>query len=172
MNDFATDNAWQRGVRDRTLGPNFYGKYAVDGRYVVIDKGALATQLQREYAVDTVMQGRAGAAIFVEEKIVRWKERHYTAFALETMSCTVPGHEKEGWMCYGRADYLLYAFQQENCDLDCWLIDFPKLKEWFWPLERTFPTFRMRKRNRSAGRVVPIDDVKAAVPTWRKLVEW
>ena len=40
------------------------------------------------------------------------------------------------------------------------------------PLERTFPTFRMRKRNRSAGRVVPIDDVKAAVPTWRKLVEW
>ncbi len=168
MNDFRRDDAWQRGVRDAILAPGFYGKYAVDGRYVVIDKGALATQLQRDYAVDTIAQGKHGAAVCIEEKIVRWPEkrgRPYDCFSLETKSCTIPGHEKPGWMFYGRADYLLYAFQQRDCTLDVWLIDFPKLQSWFWPLEATFPIFRMKERNMSAGRVVPINDVQNAVPS-------
>jgi hypothetical protein len=171
VNDFREDNEWQRRLRDEILAPGFYGKFAVDGRYVVIDKGVLATQLQRDYAVDTVAQGRNGAAIFIEEKIVRWKGRSYSAFALETKSCTLPGIEKPGWMFYGRADFLLYAFQQANGDLICWLIDFPKLQEWFWPLETSFPTFQMSERNRSSGRVVPIEAVRAGVPTWRRLAK-
>ena len=46
MNDFHADNAWQRKVRDEVLAPGFYGQYAVEGRYVVVDKGRLSTILQ------------------------------------------------------------------------------------------------------------------------------
>jgi hypothetical protein len=54
MKQWELDNEWQRGIRDRILAPGFYKKYAYDGRYVFIDKGALASKLQREYAVDTM----------------------------------------------------------------------------------------------------------------------
>ena len=77
MNYFEDDDAFQRRVRDEVLAPGFYGRYAIDGRYVVIDKGRLATILQKRYAVDTVVQGRDGSAIFVEEKIVRWPGYRY-----------------------------------------------------------------------------------------------
>lgn len=170
MNDFHDDDKWQRDQRDRILAPGFYGRYAVSGRYVVLDKGRMANILQQRFAVDTIVQGRDGAAICIEEKIVRWKGYRYECFALETKSCTVPGHESPGWMFYGEADYLLYCFQQENDDLDCWLIDFPQLYDWFWPRESTFPIFRNEKKNRTLGRVVPIEDVRRAVSTGRWLV--
>lgn len=165
MNDFRTDDLWQKSVRDEVLVPGFYGKYATDGRYVMIDKGNLASQIQRDFAVDTIAQGRDGSAVCIEEKIVRWKGRPYTAFFLETKSCTVPGREKTGWMFYGRADFLLYCFHQEDGGLDAWLIDFPKLQKWFWPIADTFPASRMSDKNRTEGRVVPIDGVSGGVPT-------
>jgi hypothetical protein len=174
MNDFARDDAWQRGVRDRLLAP-FYAKRATGGRYVFIDKGKIASKLQRLYAVDTILQGGDGEAICVEEKIVRWPAKRgtpYTAFSLETKSCTVPGREAPGWMWYGEADYLLYVFETAAGGLDCHLIDFPKLQEWFWKCERDFPTFGpLATLNRSAGRVVPIESVRAAIPCWRFPVE-
>ncbi len=170
MSGFARDNEWQRGVRDRVLAPGFYGSYAVEGRYVFIDKGRLATKLQREFAVDTIVQGKNGAAICIEEKIVRWPGRKYTAFTLETQSCTVPGHESAGWMTYAEADYLLYCFEEADGSLDCYLIDFPKLQEWFWKRDTEFPIFHMTTENRTTGRVVPIMVVCAAVPTWRRHV--
>jgi hypothetical protein len=164
MNNFHEDHAWQKNIRDSILAPHFYGKYSVGGRYVFIDKGALATQLQRDFAVDTIAQGKDGHAVCIEEKIVRWKGREYEAFSLETKSCTVPGHEKTGWMEYGQADYLLYAFQRPDFDLNVWLINFPKLKDWFWKNEPHFPSFKMKSQNCTAGRVVPISAVSANVP--------
>jgi hypothetical protein len=171
MNDFERDNAWQRRIRDEILAPSFYGQFALEGRYVFIDKGRLATILQQRYAVDTIVQARDGAALCIEEKIVRWPGYRYAAFALETHSCTVPGRESSGWMIYGEADFLLYCFQIECGDLDCWLIDFPKLQAWFWPRETTFPPFRMSETiNKTAGRIVPIKDVHCAVPAWRRRI--
>ncbi len=154
------------------LAPHFYGVYAINGRYVTIDKGRLAHVLQRRFAVDTIVQGSNGSAICIEEKIVRWPGYHYQSFCLETNSCTVPGHESDGWMVYGKADYLLYCFQLEDGGLDCWLIDFAKLQEWFWPLKEMFPTFLMSETlNKTCGRLVPIEDVRTNVPTWRRLVK-
>src|ERR1044071_1908301 len=103
MSDFRRDDAWQKGMRDRILAPSFYKEYAVEGRYVFIDKGRLASTFQRRFAVDTILQGKDGQACCIEEKIVRWPERRkpYDAFTLETRSCTVPGHESPGWMEYG-----------------------------------------------------------------------
>lgn len=170
MAAFHNDDAWQRNMRDRVLAPGFYGEYALNGRYVFMDKGRFATILQKRYAVDTVLQTKNGSAVCIEEKIVRWKGKHLTAFFLETRSCTVPGHESAGWMTYAEADYLLYCFAQENDDLDCYLIDFPKLQEWFWQHEPEFSSHRMESDNRTEGRLVPIDTVRANVQTWRRRV--
>lgn len=173
-NDFERDNIWQRGVRDRILAPAFYGVFATEGRYVFVDKGRLATMFQKRFAVDTFVQGREGAALCIEEKIVRWPERNepYTAFCLETRSCTVPGRESDGWMRYGQADYLLYAFQQADDSLIVYLVDFQKLQEWFWPREGLFKKFGpLDTLNRSEGRVVPIVAVRANVPTYRRSVK-
>ena len=172
MNDFDRDNAWQKEVRDTVLVPGFYEKCATNGRYVFLDKGRLAKILQKRSAVDTIFQGKNGTAHFIEEKIVRWPGYHYDAFTLETHSCTVPGHESDGWMVYGEADYLFYCCEQKNRDLVCLLANFPKLQEWFWPLENSFPTFGpLNTLNRTMGRKVPIEDIRANVPSWPFTVE-
>jgi hypothetical protein len=171
MNDFHRDNEWQREQRDKILAPGFYGRYATEGRYVFIDKGRLADILQKRFAVDTVCQGKNGLAVGIEEKIVRWPGYQYACFCLETKSCTVPGHESPGWMFYSEADFLLYCFQMENGDLDSWLIDFPKLQQWFWPRETAFEEFRMHNTiNKTVGRKVPIKEVHRAIPCWRNRV--
>lgn len=171
MNDFVSDDRWQKEMRDQVLAPGFYGSYAVEGRYVVMDKGRIAKEMQR-VAVDTIVQGADGTVVAIEEKIVRWPDRNepYTAFALETQSCTVPGHESAGWMTYAEADYLLYCFAQRDGSLICHLIDFPKLQDWFWKNDTKFNVFRMKTKNRTAGRLVPIVAVEQNVPTWRRHV--
>lgn len=164
MNDFDRDEKWAREVRDRVLVPHFYRKYVMEGRFVLIDKGRLAKELQRRYG-DTVVQARDGASVvWIEEKIVRWPGRTYTAFSLETHSCTVPGHESEGWMRYMQADYLLYCFHQPDDGLICYLIEFPALQAWFNQCEDDFRPFGpLDTLNASMGKVVPIRAVKAAV---------
>lgn len=156
MARFHTDDALQKQVRDAVLGPGLYGTYSREGRYVYIDKGALASVLQKRFAVDTVVQGRRGDAVFIEEKIVRWTGRPYTALTLETKSCTVPGHESEGWMAYGQADFLNYAMCLADGNVLCRLIDFPKLKAAFWPVEETFRETISTQHNRTACRIVPL----------------
>lgn len=169
MNDFYDDDAWQRQQRDEILAPGFYKQYAHDGRYVFVDKGRLKS-IMRKRAVDTIVQGKKGTAVCFEEKIVRWPGFVYPAFFLETESCTIEGLESSGWMVYGEADFLFYCFQQENGDLLCYLIDFPALKAWFWPLESTFRGHRMSTRNRTFGRLVPISVVGVHVPGWKRRV--
>lgn len=157
QNNFHNDDVWQRKKRDLYLVP-FYGKSAY-GRYVFMDKGRLSTFLQRKMAIDTIVQGKNGKVVSIEEKIVRWPGYTYKSYCLETESCTVPGHESEGWMKYGKSDYLLYCFEQANGGLKCDLINFQKLCKWFWPIEETWPTFQMPTQNRTRGRKVPIDEV-------------
>lgn len=167
---FDADNAWQRGVRNRILVPLFYRKHSADGRYVFLDKGRIADVLQRKHEVDTIIQSRDGGVVAVEEKIVRWKGKVYDKFFLETKSCTNVGHESDGWMVYGSADYLFYCFSRDERDsaLDCYLVDFQKLKEWFWPRCERWSEFVMPfTPNHTAGRLTPIAEVVAEVPSWR-----
>jgi hypothetical protein len=166
---FDTDNAWQREIRDRLLAP-FYRGHSLEGRYVFVDKGRLASELQRRFAVDTILQGRDGEAICIEEKLTRPPAGRgpFTNFFLETDSCTNPGSEAPGWMRYGRADYLLYGFVAPGfASLLAYLIDFPGLRAWFDRVEFKYQTFTMPKTpNHTRGRLVPIADVRAAVKTW------
>lgn len=174
VNDFDRDNAWQRRMRDEILGPAFYERYSSRGKYVFVNKGRLADLLQRQFSVDTIIQADDGRAICVEEKIVRWPSsgKAHTAFALETESCTKPGREAPGWMRYGQADYLLWAFETMDHDLDCYVIDFPKLQAWFGMVQENYPRFGpLPTLNGTQGRVVPIVDVMRNVPTKRYLVK-
>ena len=170
MNDFNDDDDWQRRKRDEYLVPQFYKKRQ-DGRFVLMDKGRLSTFLQRRQAIDTVVQAKDGGAISIEEKIVRWPGYEYSAYCLETESCTIPDHESDGWMHYGESDYLLYCFEQEDGGLLCDLIEFQPLKEWFWPLAEDWPTFQMPTQNRTRGRLVPVKMVRENVHVVRFTLE-
>jgi len=154
VNEFLSDDKFQRAKRDTILVPFLYDRYFWE-RYRLLD-GEWDYQSR---GIDTLIFNGTGAPTHIEEKIVR--EKH-TAFALETKSCTVEGYEKPGWMFYGEADRMLFCFTVPK-GLDCWWIDFPALQQWFWPQEKNFATFQMKTRNRTAGRVVPIDAIPYAI---------
>jgi len=167
MNEFKNDDDWQKEFRDRVLKP-FYYEHSFESRFVFADKGKLADHLQREMAVDTVLQKPTNALVSIEEKIVRWKGIIYKAFTLETMSCTVPGREKQGWMYTAQCDYLFYCFVQEG-EKSCiaYLIPFAKLREWFFDHDRylNFPKTTTEQINQTECRVTDIDLVIKAIPS-------
>lgn len=166
MSDFERDDIWQRKMRDKWLVPNFYESYAFEGRYVKLDKGKMATLIQRRYAADTVVQKSDGSAEFIEEKIVRWPGYEYQTLCLETDSCTVEGRESEGWMHYGQADYLLYALELEK-GMRVYIMDFPKLKTWFWDRVGYFKDFGpLKTLNATKGKLVPVTNIFFGAPTW------
>lgn len=158
MKRWRKDDAEQKIVRDLVLGPGFYGPFSREGRYVYIDKGRLATILQKRYAVDTIMQRMRGDATCIEEKIVRGV---YEAVTLETMSCTIPGHESPGWMEYGKADWLNWTMCRPDGNVDVHLFDFLKLQEVFWPAEKQFPVTITEQDNETLCRIVPIEWITA-----------
>jgi hypothetical protein len=158
--DFSTDDEWQRAKRDAVLVPHFYRRFFWMRYQFVSDLDV------QKSGVDTLIFG-SGDPVKVDEKIVRWPEKKnepHTAFALETISCTVSGREKMGWMFYSEADRLLYCFDTPKF-LDCWWLDFKCLCEWFWPREQNFPPFLMKHTiNKTRGRVVDIGAVVRDVP--------
>ena len=91
------------------------------------------------------------------ENKVRRKE--WNDFALETESCSVKGYEKDGWMKYSEADWLMYGFSVEK-SIKLYQIDFKKLKSWFWNNYFKYPEIITPQINKSKSRVVPIEDVK------------
>jgi len=163
MREFLSADDRQRELRDAILVPHFYERLFA-GKYRFLDNHPLQFK-----GVDTAVVHR-GCLLCIEEKIVNWpalKGKPHTAFTLETWSCTVEGREKTGWMEYSIADFLLYCFAVPETEtaLDCYLIDFPALKAWFWPRVEMFNVTRSTQINRTECRVVDITDVLAAVPT-------
>lgn len=171
MNNFYADDTWQRKIRDKTLAP-YYSHISKDGRFVFLDKGKLATKLQREFAIDSILQGKGNSAVGIEEKIVRWPGYKYTSYTLETMSCTIPGREKQGWMYYSTCDYLLYCFlQADSISMIAHLIPFQKLQNWFFEGDR-YKSYRSsftNQINRTETKIVPIDDVWGIIPECKEL---
>ena len=103
MNEFIQDNSWQIKIRNRILEP-YYESISHNKRFIFVDKGKLAEKLQREMAIDTIIQLKNNGVLGIEEKIVRWPGYKYQNYTLEIMSCTMPGHEKKGWMYYATCD--------------------------------------------------------------------
>lgn len=172
MNVFIKDNNWQRTYRDNILKP-YYKKISKDGRFLFLDKGKLAEHLQREKAIDTIIQLNNGGVLGIEEKIVRWPGYKYTSYTFETMSCTVTGREKLGWMHYSICDYLMYGFvQEDNTRIVAHFIPFPKLQEWFFEDERylNYRPFVTKQINHTETRIVPISDVWNAIPECKEIL--
>ena len=184
MNDFLTDDRWQRIKRDEILVPEFYEKHLTEimahwglnlsGRYCLVDKGSVGFRefwrLQKK-GVDTIVYTADDEPVFIEEKIVKWplNNKRHTAFALETQSCTVPGLEKPGWMEYCEANILLYCFEMEDRErLEGHCIDFPALKAWFWEQYSTFYRHRMKEHNKTETRLVPISQVKKNIKKYQQ----
>ena len=155
--DFHIDNDLQQRVRDHVLAPGFYSRH---GRFVFIDSGPADSEvtlaLQKQFGVDTVMQGADGRAVYVEEKIVRapLNGGRYREFALEIESST---DGKPGWMRYSKADYLLQALCQIDETVDVYLIHFPALQSAFFANHQSFPTKRVQVRPGGLVSKVPID---------------
>lgn len=166
--DFRADLRFSQEMRDRFL-TSFYGGFALQGRYVFVDKSRCSTILQKRIAIDTILQSKMGGSICIEEKI----ERRFTGnLALETDSCTVVGHESKGWMHYGQADYLLYAFvisqHQEPVGLDIYFMDFQALRAWFWKAWERFPERTLPDtHNHTRIRLVPIVEIGYAIGYFR-----
>lgn len=174
-NDFYENYAF--GVKTyRHLLNIFYQHYCDDGRFVSIGditRSRISDILQRELKTDTIIQKGDFVSYGVEEKVVAWPEnnRPYTAFFLETSSCTNPGHRSPGWMTTCQADLLLYAFEIKDLGLLAYLLDFPRLQQWFW--EQYLPHVPrpdygrvvLPDANRTEGRVVAIATVVRQVPT-------
>ena len=91
MNEFIQDNSWQIKIRNRILEP-YYESISHNKRFIFVDKGKLAEKLQREMAIDTIIQLKNNRVLGIEEKIVRWPGYKYQNYTLEIMSCTMPGH--------------------------------------------------------------------------------
>jgi hypothetical protein len=169
MSAFTRDDSWQKRIREKVLKP-FYKRYSFENRFVFTDKGSLADILQKQYAVDTIAQKQDNEIVAIEEKIVRWKGRAYTAFTLETWSCTTAGRERKGWMYTAKCDVLLYCFTQEDESVIAYSIPFPKLQEWFFDNNRfeKYVTTKTAQINQTECRVVPIDDVMKGVAGTKK----
>lgn len=167
INDFYTDDAWQKEMRDTFLVPyyreTFAGFLLFDGK----DDFSLSMQAR---GIDTLTWRSSAALHSFEEKMARFKGKVYDAICLETHTCTVPGHIEKGWMYYCEAEFLFYGIETGQGDLDCLLIPFKKLQPWFWDHYREFPIHVMPGKNRSETRVVKIDRIIAAIPTTRRLL--
>lgn len=161
MNNFINDDSWQKQIRNKILEP-YYKRISHNERFVFVDKGKLADKLQREMAIDTIIQLRNNGVLSIEEKIVRWPGYKYQSYTLETWSCTVEGREKKGWMYYATCDYLLYCFVQEDgSSLSVHAIPFPKLQSWFFDNDRfeKYRSFVTEQINKTETKIVPIKDV-------------
>lgn len=170
MNNFTTDDNWQREVRNNILAP-YYKSVSHESRFVFLDKGKLADKLQREFAIDTIIQGKNNAVFGIEEKIVRWPGYTYSAYTLEIMSCSVPGRERKGWMYTATCDFLFYCFvQADGKSIVAHMIPFQKLQKWFFENER-YQAYRSNftdQINKTETKIVPIKDVWQAIPECKK----
>jgi hypothetical protein len=161
MNEFYSDDEFQRRKRDTVLVPEFYEAF-FRGRYCFFDDPQHRKYQDR--GMDTFIRGEDGAYATIEEKIVRYKGRDYTAVCLETESCTVSGFEKKGWMHYSEAKVLLYCMATEDDTLHPYAFDMQKLREWFWDVgPQHWPLHVERSRNCTASRIVPLEEIAWAI---------
>lgn len=158
---------------------NLWQYLSVDGRYVI----TTSTLMQRQLGIDVVLQGKNKIDRYVDIKIDS-KHVHgiYENFYLEELSCSLPGHEKPGWLMKedGWPDLILYCFWPECKKLcpkkgtesrgeNCWecgknifpatayLLDYQPLRNWFLDNHKKYEWHvNEYEPNQTTGRKVPI----------------
>ncbi len=165
MSDFRTDLAFADKVRLQ-LEANFYPRFCRERRFVALERSDGSLYIQKHCHVDCVVANKSGGSATVEEKIVRWKGRVYDAVVIETHSNLEGSGVQaigDGWIATSVADFLLYAFQQEDGSLLVWVFDLPNLRKWFVPLCDQFPvTDTSNGPYHTRCRVVPLSRIPEA----------
>jgi hypothetical protein len=174
VNTFRAKDEWQRKMRDKFLLP-YYQRDG--GRCIVFDDRGPFSLWMQENGIDTIVFRPGGSVTSIEEKIVQWpiikatgqpRATGYDQIALETQSCTVEGHQSNGWMTYCNAMILFYCMaNREETALDCWMIDMPALHHWFWRHVNEFKTTMTDEDNHTLCSLVPIRLIReAGIKTW------
>lgn len=167
------------------LRPFLRERAAKDGEFVLIEKGPLAKRLQE--TVGDLLYHKPGNGLRSIE--LKAEERYTGNLFLETWSnhcfedadCRADHPPNPGWLAKTAADYLWYYFIDSDYLFVCGMMS---LQRWAYGLvsidgnrariirqhlyddryTEVVQTKRQQK-NRTAGRLVPIADLKAALPT-------
>jgi hypothetical protein len=155
--EFSHDNEWQLRMKERLLVPYYLEmilKERVSGFY-------FSRTPEDETHGDTHLRFLDGSRLSIEEKIVRWPGYDYQAITLETMSCTVPGRERPGWMQtadYNRLWHVKVSFDELSAKVVD--IDFAKLQRWFWRQDFSrWKVYVSDQINKTRCLVVPYKDI-------------
>jgi hypothetical protein len=152
LNELERDDVWSRAVIDRLLKP-LLRAHAFENQVHFIGKDSpVALLLQKTAHVDALVPLSNGGDLSLELKVVRWpfrdgepSSKHWSDFFLETMSCSVRGHEQQGWMITCQADFLLWC----QCSLHehvlkCWPLPMKRLRAWFFKNQASLPERSVR----------------------------
>lgn len=148
------DDARRVEYRSMEILTPFIRARSFDGRFVLIEKGRLATELQKSVG-DAMLTGTDGKLWAVEVKAEE-SNRHQNLF-LETWSNL--SRYTPGWMVTLNTDLLLYHFIRED---ELYVANFQRIKEWAFK-SREIYSYPERKQskydqlNDTWGRCVPID---------------
>ena len=146
FNNFEANLKWALEQKESAIRSGFYDRL-FPGKYQFVDND----EHWARRGVDTLVDA-GSCTLWIDEKIVR---KRYSAFCLETWSCTARGREKDGWMRSSEADRLLYCFKT-FAGFSCWWIDFKELQRWFWPRIQNFRLHVEVEQNQTASRLVPV----------------
>jgi hypothetical protein len=172
IDDFNRDDReWQLPIALRLLDP----VYRLRGWHVTRYDGRHEMQ---KLHVDVTLE-RDGVSINIDEKILRRRRdgRAPVAVSCETWTCSVPGHERRGWLWHEekrKTDIILICYADalvadDVYHLDCLWIPCPALVTWFWEQgEDRWPENVSQQSNRSISRKVPIDAIKEAIPGFKR----
>lgn len=111
-----------------------------------------AIQLQK-MGIDTIAEVQ-GKLITIDEKVRREK---WNDILVETMSCTIKGREKKGWL-YHDTTFINYIMQN-----DCYIINLKKLRDWFEQYKHIFEKKSTNQINKTEFYIVPLDILKQQV---------
>ena len=122
--------------------------------------------------IDTIIHLYSGLSYTCDEKFMGFPKPAnppHKRYAIELLSCSIPGHKKDGWFITGKADKWLFCYNTVD-GLDCHLFDSAVLRNRFNILRKSgkkFSTFRMEwQPNRSSGLLLPFDDVEDICTRW------
>lgn len=81
-------------------------------------------------------------------------------FCLEEFSNTKSAPWKQGWMAHSLADWICYGFLYLLGIVDVFMLNFPQLRDWFWPNHENHRKHDMTNTtNCTRSRIIPVKEV-------------
>ena len=139
-----------------------YRNEAFEGRFTFVEKGdgyksQGSLNIQTEFGIDTIFQTSDKESVLVEEK---FRKQLRDDIVVETLSCSVEGREKDGWIHTSKADFLNYVMDDGDGTLHCYIMSMKELREFFFKNENRYPKRNTTQINRTVFCPIPIKDLE------------